>query len=240
MLLGGLLGLLLGSFANVLVARIPRGLSIAFPASHCMACGHPIRWYDNIPLISWLLLKGRCRDCAAAIPLRYPLMEAAGALLGALVWSVPESLTAHAGLTLLFVLLLALSVIDWESKLLPDSLSLSALAIGFTLHPLSHFSDILLVVGAGALLRILLSALLKQEAMGEGDLILFAIFAAVVGWKLTLVVIMIGALLAMPVAWRRRLVDPQTPFAPFLNTAFVLVWYFSIDLQNLMEKLYGI
>jgi leader peptidase (prepilin peptidase)/N-methyltransferase len=80
-----LVGLVLGSFLNVVVARVPNGESIVQPASHCPSCETPVRWYDNVPLVSWLVLRGRCRDCGWRIPARYPLLELAGGLVGAAV-----------------------------------------------------------------------------------------------------------------------------------------------------------
>jgi len=124
----GAFGLLFGSFANVLIWRVPRGESIVSPGSHCPKCGHEVRWYDNIPVVSWLVLRGRCRDCAAPISARYPVIElASGALwvLAGLVWGFSPSIPL--AISFLY-LLLVLSAIDLDTRRLPTPL-VAALAI---------------------------------------------------------------------------------------------------------------
>ena len=150
---GFLLGLLLGSFLNVLIVRIPRGESIVRPPSHCPRCLRAIRWYDNIPVLSWLLLRGRCRDCGEPIPWRYPAVELATGLWGALAglhfyrawWAngfIPTlrplsyalffSVDAFA-FALLGLFLIPLIVIDWRTHRLPDVLTLTGIATGLFL-----------------------------------------------------------------------------------------------------------
>jgi len=126
----GLVGLMVGSFANVCVYRIPRGESVAFPGSHCPACGHDIAWYDNIPLFSWLILGGKCRHCSGSISVRYPFLEA---LMG-ISWAW---LAYHYGFSpvllqaiVLISLLWILTLIDLETGLLPNVLTLSGIVIG--------------------------------------------------------------------------------------------------------------
>jgi leader peptidase (prepilin peptidase) / N-methyltransferase len=141
-----LLGLLFGSFLNVCISRIPQRESISRPRSHCPQCSARIRWYDNIPLLSWLLLRGRCRDCKQAIPPRYPLVELATALWFATVayrcfaaWtsaSLQPTLENHVALILIGLslatlgfLLIGLMVMDWQTLLLPDAFTLTGIAI---------------------------------------------------------------------------------------------------------------
>ena len=146
-----LLGLLLGSFLNVCIARLPRGGSLVRPGSHCLSCGAPVRWYDNIPLLSWILLRARCRDCKAPISWRYPAVE-----LGTPVWFLLTALvTRHAllaasathppdnttlrllmdglSVAILGFLLIGLMVMDWQTHTLPDAFTFSGMAIGFVL-----------------------------------------------------------------------------------------------------------
>ncbi len=151
---GFLLGLLFGSFLNVCIVRLPRSRSIVRPASHCPQCNAPIRWHDNIPLLSWLLLRGRCRDCNQPIPWRYPAVELATALWFALLASrlytvlhfyffssapgTPSSYAPFAILNILAVLLLGflllgLMVMDWQTGLLPDAFTLTGIALGLVL-----------------------------------------------------------------------------------------------------------
>jgi leader peptidase (prepilin peptidase)/N-methyltransferase len=147
-LLGFILGLEFGSLLNVCIVRIPRGESIVTPRSHCMACGHPVRWYDNIPILSWLLLRARCRDCKARIPWRYPAVELAVGLwfavagarlrqafvapqgtdgLYSLQW---EQSPALVGFAILGFLLVGLMVMDWQTFRLPDAFTLTGIGIG--------------------------------------------------------------------------------------------------------------
>ncbi len=147
-----LLGLLFGSFLNVLISRLPRRESIATPRSHCPHCSTPIRWYDNIPLLSWITLRARCRACRQPIPWRYPLVELAAALWFFLLAtrlksffdyahnidfglppSIPPAVIQTMSLAILGLLLIALIVIDWQHQLLPDALTLSGIAISFLL-----------------------------------------------------------------------------------------------------------
>ncbi|MDR3745915.1 MAG: prepilin peptidase [Acidobacteriaceae bacterium] len=148
-LLGFLPGLLFGSFLNVCISRLPAHQSIAKPRSHCNSCGRLIRWYDNIPVLSWLVLRARCRDCAAPIPWRYPLVEIAVGLwfalcankvLSALDGVSPPVLgrsifaseaVAALGLAILGFLLLGLMVMDWQTQRLPDAFTLTGIVLGF-------------------------------------------------------------------------------------------------------------
>jgi len=119
----GVCGLLFGSFANVVIWRVPRGQSVAFPGSHCPSCGHDVRWYDNIPVLSWLVLHGKCRDCAAPITVRYVIVEAASGVLFALAAFQWGGLTLRALFgAIFFWLLLVLSLIDLEHRRLPNVL----------------------------------------------------------------------------------------------------------------------
>jgi leader peptidase (prepilin peptidase) / N-methyltransferase len=146
-----LIGLLFGSFLNVCISRLPQRASIVHPRSHCPQCAAPIRWYNNIPLLSWLLLRGRCRDCKQPIPLRYPLVELAVALWFAAVVSrclassfavtnTQPSIEWYAtliliglSLAILGFLLIGLMVMDWQTFLLPDAFTLTGIAIGIVL-----------------------------------------------------------------------------------------------------------
>lgn len=150
-LLGFLLGLLFGSFLNVCIVRLPAHESIFKPRSHCPACGHPIRWHDNIPVLSWLLLRARCRDCKARIPPHYPLVELATALwLLAVIARTPPDLLGFVGnapsfifhpylalealsLVALGFLLIGLLVMDWQTQRLPDAFTLTGIGIALFL-----------------------------------------------------------------------------------------------------------
>jgi leader peptidase (prepilin peptidase)/N-methyltransferase len=145
---GFVLGLLFGSFLNVCISRLPQHESIVHPRSRCPQCKAPIRWYDNIPLLSWFLLRGRCRDCKQTIPSRYPLVElATGLWFASIVYRCLDSsantqLTTEwqftviligIGITILGFLLIGLMVMDWQTLLLPDAFTLTGIAVGLFL-----------------------------------------------------------------------------------------------------------
>jgi len=205
-------GAVWGSFANVVLHRWPRGLSLARPGSHCPACGHPIRWYDNLPLLSWLLLGARCRDCGAGIAVRYPLVEATSALLAAAVW---HKLASHALLVegrfhpaLLgpFLVefqvlwgLMVVALVDLETLLVPDVIvvPLTVLALlGQWLFPDGEPLRNLAAAAAGYLAVSLLFVhgwrrLTGREGMGLGDGKILALLGAQYGpWALPLVLVL--------------------------------------------------
>ena len=150
-LLGFVLGLLFGSFLNVCISRLPAHESIVTPGSHCMACGHAVRWYDNLPVLSWIVLRGRCRDCKTRISWRYPAVElavgvwfalAGGRIFLSLAPSFNadnpmglryENAVATLGFTILGFLLIGLMVMDWQTQRLPDAFTLTGIGIGFAL-----------------------------------------------------------------------------------------------------------
>jgi leader peptidase (prepilin peptidase)/N-methyltransferase len=190
--LAGLLGLAAGSFANVVIHRVPRHESVARPGSRCPSCGIPIAWRDNIPVLGWLLLRGRCRSCRASIPLRYPLVELAMGLLWSLValrltdqglgWAVP------AYLALAFVCIV-LAVIDASTRLLPNRVTYPAFpaVLGLLLLASVGLGDLgrlarglLAAVAVGALF--LLLALISPRGMGLGDVKLAPTLGLALGW----------------------------------------------------------
>lgn len=235
-----LYGLILGSFFNVLVWRIPRGESIVTPGSRCPQCGHALTWYENIPLASYLALRGKCSVCKSPISWRYPLVEAitgAGALV---LWHelIGPLLTVRApwwtigtiGFSALVLLvLIPLSLIDIDHFLLPFVFTIPILATGaaisFVPGAVTPLEMILgAAAGAGPLLAIgyLAGMILKKEAMGGGDIWLMAGLGAWFGWQPALLTIMFGScvgavvsLVLMPLGVIRK--DHTIPFGPFLS-----------------------
>ncbi len=217
-----LLGLIIGSFLNVCIVRLPREESIVYPASRCPRCGAGIRWYDNIPVLSFLLLRGKCRKCGQPISWRYPFVELANGLL--YLWTV-----SHFGLTgesLLVMLLcsafLVITFIDLDHQIIPDVITLPGMLIGLVAAPFFmsaldvplpfHLGRVLpfagqylsalgnsfigLLLGGGPLLLIgwLWEKIRKVEAMGGGDVKLMGMVGAFIGWKGALLTIFFGAL----------------------------------------------
>lgn len=227
-------GSVIGSFLNVVVARLPRGESLVYPRSRCPGCHTPIRWVDNIPLLSYALLRGRCRHCAARISRRYPVIEGATAALFALAaWRFgghPESL----GPAWIFLAaLVAIAAIDLEHQIIPDRITLPGIAVGLLtslVNPLLTWRDSLLgiALGAGFVFVVIVAS---RGGMGGGDLKLCAMIGAFLGWKLTLLAIMLAVVLGgivavtLLIAGRKRRRD-AIPFGPFLASGAVvsLLW----------------
>ena len=189
LLIAGLLGLLVGSFLNVVVWRLPRGESLAHPGSHCPACGHPIRPYDNIPVVSWLFLRGRCSGCGSRISVRYPLVElGTGILFGLTAWWTGLSWTLPAFLYLAAIAV-ALSMIDLDVHRLPDAIVLPSYGVALVLLGLAAALDgtwdqLLRGVLAGLALFAFyfVLVLVYPSGMGFGDVKLAGVLGLYLGW----------------------------------------------------------
>lgn len=228
------LGMCLGSFANVLIYRLPREESIVTPPSRCPGCGRRIRWFENIPVFSWLFLGGKCAGCKGGISVRYPLIEAISgilALIGVLIFGVGYAGIAY---SLLFIALLALVVIDLEHWLLPFAITIPMTVVGlagalfFGLRPAAD-ALIGLVVGASIFLIMLVGGkfLFKKEAMGGGDVVFGAMAGVFLGWKAVLLMVFVASFLGTIVAFGllvsgKDLQGRMMPFGPFLALALVI------------------
>lgn len=247
----GILGALIGSFLNVCIFRLPRGESIAWPGSHCPLCAHPIEFYDNIPLLSYLWLGGRCRACRAPISIRYPLVEATNALgYLTILWSFGPSWTA-ALYALLFSALVVVTGTDLTHKMIPNVITLPGIAVGLlgavTVLPVGVINSVLgLAVGGGILwlLAWLSPYLFGKEGMGGGDIKLLAMIGAFLGWKPALLTIMIGSLTGSIIgisliALRIIKRDDYIPFGPFLVLGALLSMFFAQPLLDWYQGLLG-
>lgn len=194
-------GAVFGSFLNVVIYRLPLGRSIVRPGSACPRCGAEIAWYDNIPVLSYILLAGRCRRCRVRISPRYPAVELVSALAGAaIVWRFGPTL--EAAWTYAFVaILLAVTLIDWDHQIIPDPLSLGGVVLGWAgaaagLRQGFVASLVGAFVGAGVILAIaLLYKLVRRvDGMGGGDVKLMAMIGAFLGWKMVFPVLFLAAL----------------------------------------------
>lgn len=242
-----ILGIVIGSFLNVLIVRIPKGENIAFPASHCVHCNTPLKIWHNIPLFSWLSLRGRCAFCGGPISMQYPLIEALTGIIFLILTLKMGFSAATIGISTVFALLLALSVIDFYYKMVPDSLNLAALTLAivsvysFTMLG-TNLVNALIFAGAFSLLRFYISFAIKQEAMGEADIMIAATMGALLGVELTLVAIFISAVLALPAMLLLRDEtdeSKQVPFIPFLAMATWIVYIFDIQVSAYIGSLYG-
>jgi leader peptidase (prepilin peptidase)/N-methyltransferase len=230
----GVLGLVLGSFLNVCTLRWPTDESVVHPPSHCPGCGSPIQWFDNIPVLSYIVLGGRCRSCEAAISPQYPMVELATGLIWAGVF-LQFGLSFEAGRGALFLtILLGIAVSDARFYIIPDQFSLGGTVLGLALAPLPGGLSILesslgAVVGFGILWIVarLGTWLFKKDAMGGGDLKMMAMVGAFLGTPGVLLTLFLGALLGSvifgPISWKT---GKLVPFGIFLagGAAFTYGW----------------
>ena len=223
-----LLGCCVGSFLNVCIYRLPQDLSIVSPRSFCPSCRAPIRAYDNIPLVSYLLLGGKCRNCGAGISWRYPLVEAlTGGVALALFLKFGFSLSFFAYFVL-SAALIVISFIDLDHRIIPDLISLPGIAVGFLLAlfgPLATVKESLigLLAGGGSLYLVafVYEALTKREGMGGGDVKLLAMIGAWLGWKAILFTLFFASLSGTFIGGAVMLIQREgrlyaIPFGPFL------------------------
>jgi leader peptidase (prepilin peptidase)/N-methyltransferase len=244
----GLFGLAIGSFLNVCIHRLPRQESVVTPRSRCPRCGALIRWYDNLPVLSYALLGGRCRACGASISVRYVVVELVTAAVFVLhaVAIGPDPIIAPR--LCLAALLIALFAIDLEHQLLPDALTLTGMALGVASSlvwpPGLQASLIGVVVGAGVLLAIrwLWRLMAGVDAMGLGDVKMLGMIGAFLGWQLVWVVLLLaslaGALVGIALALAGRgTMKTRLPFGTFLAGGAIvaslwgsriLEWYFGM------------
>ena len=216
-LVAALFGLVVGSFLNVVIWRLPRGLNLSKPPSHCPGCQRRIRWIENIPVFSWLIQAGRCRGCRQPIRFRYPFVELlTGFLFFAAAWAWGHHVITAVVVALALAALVAITYIDWDHKIIPDVISKPGIVLGVLVAPLTVLPDrpqqilggakpglnALLIalagvaVGAGILLAIrwLGSVLKKREAMGLGDVKLLAFLGALLGPIYVLVALVLGSI----------------------------------------------
>jgi leader peptidase (prepilin peptidase)/N-methyltransferase len=242
-------GALMGSFLNVCIHRLPIGESVVFPASHCPHCQQAIQPYDNVPILSFLFLRGRCRGCGAAISARYPVVETLTGLAAVAVVCA-AGLTAHALLAFAFVCaLIVITFVDVDYQIIPDAISLPGIGVGFAAalvlgQPSWTASLAGILLGGGLLWGVAQGYhwLTGREGMGGGDIKLLAMIGAFLGWQAVPVTLMIASLagtavgVALMVLQRR---DGRTaiPFGPFLAVGAtcalfwgdaLIAWYLGI------------
>ena len=229
--LAGVLGLMVGSFLNVCISRLPAGESIAYPASRCPHCRTPIKWYDNIPVLSYIVLGGKCRACHAPISVRYPLTElATGVAFAAQAVACGDDWGLLGSRIVFSALLVALFGTDLETQRLPNVLTLPGIVIGLVgsvwLPPGLLDCAIGVIAGAGVLYLIRWGWLRVTgvEAMGLGDVKMLAMIGAFLGWRQVIVTLFLssvaGALVGLALtALRGRSMQSRLPFGTFLALA---------------------
>lgn len=243
-----ILGACIGSFLNVVIIRFPKGESIVIPASHCRSCGLKINWYFNIPIFSFLLLKGRCIKCGEKFSIKYFFVELISAIISVLLYKKFGFSLAFILSSLLFYLLIVLAFIDLEYKAVPDVILFFTFIIGM-LNTYDDFlislKNALLFAGGFILLDYLVTfyiqnikakllkdeSLRTQRALGEGDIPIVAIIGAVLGIKAGLLAIFLAAIFAIiPSIYNNiKKKDIQIPFIPYLLMGFGVEYLFSLS-----------
>jgi leader peptidase (prepilin peptidase) / N-methyltransferase len=222
--LAGVFGAVFGSFLNVVVYRLPRHESLVTPASHCPGCGTPVKPYDNIPILSWLLLRGHCRSCGTSISPRYPLVEALTAALCVGAVLVHSSVSGIALSVALILLIVPAALIDLEHRIIPNQITalgaVLALALGLALDPSGEPGRLIAGAGAGGFL--LLAALAYPGGMGMGDVKLAGMMGLFLGAAVApalLIALVAGVALGLVVIYRKGAQAGRktaVPFGPFL------------------------
>lgn len=249
-----ILGALFGSFANVVILRLPKEQSVVTPASHCYNCQKPIKFYDNIPILSWFILKGKCRNCGAKFSFRYCLVEIITAILFALAFIKLGWSYYLAEILILLLGLVIVSFIDLDHFIIPDKISLPGIAIGLIgglLDPDRTFMDALLgmLLGGGFLWAVayVYYLLKKEEGMGGGDIKLLAWIGAILGWKSVPFIILLSSILGSIVGVFLILkykgsMKTIIPFGPYIALAAIIYifggeaigkWYISLFMPSL-------
>jgi len=244
-----IIGSIIGSFLNVCIYRLPRGESIVFPSSHCVHCNNRICWFDNIPFLSYLFLRGKCRFCARPISFRYFTVEFITAALLLTFYVFFGLSPAFFFLSLLGAALIVSTFIDFEHQLIPDVITIPGIFIGLLaglLFPsilgearpaaavLNSFTGVLAGGGSIYLMGVLGKLAFKKEAMGGGDVKLMAMIGAFIGWKLVLLVFFLapffGALVGIIIKIKEK--KDIIPYGPYLSLATIISILWGARLLN--------
>ncbi len=232
-------GAMIGSFLNVVIYRIPNNESIAFPASKCQSCQTPLKWYHNIPIFSWLFLRGKCGFCFEPIAKQYPIVEFISGLIFLALFMKLGPIWYFPFVAFSFSALFALVMIDFKYMAVPDSVNFVALAFALVQPDVLHALMYAAIAAGGLYLIGLLSSLIaRKQAMGGADVIVAGTMGALLGFPNFFVAIFLSAVLAMIPAmiWR----DKGVPFVPFLALATFLVYLYDTQATKLLDSIiYG-
>ena len=240
-IIGALFGAIFGSFLNVCILRLPAEQSVVRPPSRCPKCGYELRWYDNVPIVSWLLLGGKCRSCRTPISIQYPLIELVTALIWAgFAWRLGPSLELARG-AVFFTILLGIAMTDAREYIIPDEFSIGGLAAGLLFALPGGYRPIgeaLLGAAAGFGLLYLVAiagkAVFKEEAMGGGDIKMMAMVGAFTGWTGVLLTIFLGSLLGTLIFVPLALIGKKklVPFGVFLALGAAVTYLWGADVVS--------
>ena len=246
------IGAIVGSFLNVVIHRFPREESIVFPASHCPHCNQAIRWYDNIPVLSFLILGAKCRACRGPIAWRYPLVELANGLFYLAIYQRTGVSFALPILAAFVSMTIALIFIDADIQILPDAIDLPGIVVGLVAGVLALGAQYPMMTLASSWVDSLVGALIgggifvaiigiywlvrRIEGMGQGDIKMMAMIGALLGWRAVPAVLLVasitGAMVGLPLAMRsERGMQVALPFGVFLGFAALAVLFFGPTLS---------
>jgi len=236
------LGLCVGSFCNVLIFRLPKGEEFVKTPSHCMSCGHKLSWYENIPLLSWIIQKGKCRSCGAPVSAQYPAVEA----LNALMWLLVGVLFADAWLKValycaLFSLLMVIAVIDWRTFEIPNGLNLAIFALGVIrlATDFAHWKLYLIGMVCVSLFFLLIWLITGGAGIGMGDIKLMGAAGLLLGWRSIVIGMFAGCIIGAVIhlmrmkggAGRRLAFGPYLAAGSWLAALFgdmAIAWYLGL------------
>lgn len=253
----GLIFLCLGSFLNVLIYRLPIEESLTKTNSHCPKCNHKLKWYENIPLLSYIIQGGKCRGCKQKISIQYPLVESL-ALVMFVISYIRFGLSIEMILfTLLLLVFIVIFAIDIKHYIIPNSLNITVLVLGALVLFFPHssingqmsinFIDRLIGFGVSFaifLIFFVLEKLLKKELIGGGDIKFFFGIGLFMGWQLLLLGLFISALIGVVVAIFKKIIKSEKflnkviPFGPYLTIGFAFAYIFGLDIINLYFSLF--
>jgi len=237
-----LLGLVLGSFINVCIYRIPEKMSIVNPGSHCRTCSAVLKWYDNIPLLSYLILRGRCRQCGAPIRFRYPLVEGLAGVLSLALFLRHGLGFVYLHLMVFSLSLVTISFIDLDHMIIPDILSIPGMIIGipasFLVNDVSVLDSLIgILAGGGTFYGIACgySLLTGKDGMGGGDIKLIAMIGAWMGWRPLPIVVLVSALAGTLIGGififaSGKGLQARIPFGPFLAIGALVYVFFGNEI----------
>lgn len=256
--IAGVLGAILGSFANVCISRLPNGESVIRPRSHCPRCGYKLDWWENIPIISFVFLGGRCSNCRERISLRYPLVELISVALAIFLWwRYPDPLHFLVYFCLLVTPLIIVSFIDLKHRIIPDIISIPGIFAGIGIHTLfsgegkfvSGAIDAVAGAATGGLflffVAVIYEKIKKQAGLGGGDIKLIAMLGAFFGWRAAILILCMSSILGslvgvILITVLRKDMKFAIPFGPFLSIAgiiqlifgdWLILWYSGITYQ---------
>ncbi len=250
-------GAIVGSFLNVCIHRMPRDLSIVLPRSFCPHCKAMIPWYENIPLVSYLLLRGRCFRCRRPISVRYFLVELASAWIALFLWQRYGMSAEFVTSAIFFAMIIVATMTDFETGLIPDQITIAGMIAGLALSVSGHghfeqglwYQKLLasaagLLAGGGILLLIgwLGKLVFRKDSMGGGDVKLLAMIGAFVGLTKVGLIFLLAPFPALPFAlWQRFVKKEETiPFGPFLALTGAFIFMEGDTVLNFLSKLYGV